>query len=338
VDRPGRQTCSCLHSGAMNYHCDGAAASGQREDAMEHLTNPVVSKIEPTTLLRIRSDDVALMADAYGDPADVPVVLLHGGGQTRHSWGNTAADLGSKGWYAVTVDLRGHGESDWSKDGAYGLDRFAGDVIRIVEHLGRPPVLVGASLGGNSSLAAIGTRPDLALGLVLVDVSPFLQPAGTGRIREFMSARSKEGFGSLEEAADAIAEYLPHRPRPRNLDGLRRNLREIDGRWFWHWDPAFLARPDDLPVQRDQLIDPARLGGAAASLRLPTLLVRGGKSDVLSVEDAAHFLELVPHAEFATVTDAHHMVAGDDNTVFDGLLTDFLERRIRSRLSLLGSQ
>ncbi|MGZ8746805.1 MAG: alpha/beta fold hydrolase [Mycobacterium sp.] len=276
-----------------------------------------------------------MAADAFGDPADPPVVLLHGGGQTRHSWKSTAADLGGQGWYALTVDLRGHGDSGWSPDGRYGLDRFASDVIRVADFLGRPPVFVGASLGGNASLAAIGFRPDLSLGLVLVDVSPFLQPSGTSRIRDFMVSHAEEGFGSLEEVADAVAAYVPHRPRPRNLDGLRKNLRLRDGRWYWHWDPAFMGSPEDQAVQRDQLIDPARLGAAASGLRLPTLLVRGGESDVLSVDDAVRFLELVPHAEFASVAGAHHMVAGDDNAVFEEVLGDFLERRVRSRLRLL---
>lgn len=290
----------------------------------------------PGSSFKIDAGDVALAADAYGDPADPPVVLLHGGGQTRHSWRATAADLGSSGWRAVTVDLRGHGESGWSPDHRYGLDRFSEDVVRMAEYVGRPPVLIGASLGGNAALAALGHRPELAMGLVLVDVSPFLQPAGTRRIRDFMTANAAQGFGSLEEAADAVAAYLPHRPRPSNLDGLRKNLRQADGRWFWHWDPAFMSSPADQAVQRDPLIDAARLGAAASSLRIPTLLVRGGESDVLSVEDAARFINLVPHAEFATVSDAHHMVAGDDNAVFEQVLGDFLERRIRSRLGVLG--
>ncbi len=149
-----------------------------------------------------------------------------------------------------------------------------------------------------------------------------------------MVSHAEDGFGSLEDAADAVAAYVPHRPRPRNLDGLRKNLRLQDGRWFWHWDPAFMGSPTDQAVQRDQLIDPARLGAAASSLRLPTLLVRGGESDVLSVGDAVRFLELVPHAEFASIAGAHHMVAGDDNAVFEDVLGDFLERRVRSRLRL----
>jgi pimeloyl-ACP methyl ester carboxylesterase len=290
----------------------------------------------PHATLTIPVGDITMVADAYGDPAGPPIVLLHGGGQTRHSWGSTAADLGALGWYALTVDLRGHGDSDWSPDGYYGLDRFAGDVTGVADFLGRPPVYVGASLGGNASLAAIGNRPGLALGLVLVDVSPFLQPSGTSRIRDFMVSHAEDGFATLEDAADAVAAYVPHRPRPRNLDGLKKNLRLRDGRWYWHWDPAFMASPKDQAVQRDQLIDPARLGAAASGLKLPTLLVRGGESDVLSVDDAVRFLELVPHAEFATVAGAHHMVAGDDNAVFEKVLGDFLERRVRSRLNLFG--
>ena len=286
-------------------------------------------------VLKIPAGDVTLAADAFGDPAAPAVVLLHGGGQTRHSWGATARDLGSSGWYAVTVDQRGHGESGWSPDHGYDLDRFAGDVRRVVEHVGRPPVLIGASLGGTAALAALGHVPELALGLVLVDASPFLEPGRTSARRGFMTARAAEGFGSLEDAADAVAAFQPHRRRPRSPDGLRKNLRQVGGRWYWHWDPALLKDPADQAVQRDPLVDSARLSAAATSLRVPTLLVRGGKSDVLSEEDAVRFLRLAPHAEFATVPGAHHMVAGDDNAVFANVLADFLERRIRSRVCLL---
>lgn len=291
-----------------------------------------MSTRQPATL-KIPASDLTLIADAYGDPADTPVVLLHGGGQTRHSWRSTAGDLSDAGWYVLAVDLRGHGDSGWSPDGRYGLDRFAGDVVAITEFLGQPPVLVGASLGGNASLSALGHHPELALGLILVDVSPFLQPAGADRIRTFMTSRP-EGFDSLQEAADAVASYLPHRPRPRNVEGLRKNLREAGGRFFWHWDPAFIQSPTDQAVQRDSLVDPASLGAAARSLQVPTLLVRGGKSDVLSISDARRFLELVPHSEYSDVEGAHHMIAGDDNAIFDHVLDDFLQRRVRSRLQL----
>ncbi|MFT3899048.1 MAG: alpha/beta hydrolase [Gordonia sp. (in: high G+C Gram-positive bacteria)] len=286
------------------------------------------------TRIEIPSGDVTVVGDRYGDPADPPVVFLHGGGQTRHSWASSARDIAAAGWSTITLDLRGHGDSGWSPDGNYGLGRFADDVVAVARFLDRPPVLVGASLGGNAALSSLGDDPELAAGLVLVDVSPFTQRAGTDRVKNFMAQHAETGFAALEEAADAVAAYQPHRKRPSNLDGLRKNLRERDGRWYWHWDPAFLRDIGAEAVQRDRHLDPVHLGAAAASLRIPTLLVRGGESDVISIEDSARFLRVVPHAEFASVGGAHHMVAGDDNAVFEDVLVDFLHRRIRNRLNV----
>ena len=205
-------------------------------------------------------------------------------------------------------------------------------------------LLVTASASTTAVLSRLQTRSawivvvlSLAVTFVLVEVPPFLQPEGAHRIREFMMARADEGFASLEEVADAISLYLPHRPRPNSLEGLRRNVRERDGRLYWHWDPAMFRSDRDEAVQRDRLVDPARLGAAAESLRVPTLLVRGGASDVLSPQDAARFLKLVPHSEFAEVSGAHHMVAGDDNVAFESVLGDFLDRRVRTRLDFIAA-
>nr|WP_243407218.1 alpha/beta hydrolase [Frankia canadensis] len=262
------------------------------------------------------------------------MVLLHGGGQTRHSWRRTARRLADEGWYALSVDLRGHGDSGWSPDGDYSFDRFTDDVQAVRAVLDQPPVFVGASLGGISALSALGRDTGIARGLVLVDVSPFLQRGGTGRITEFMQA-APNGFGSLEEAADAVSAYLPHRERPRDVSGLRKNLREADGRWFWHWDPVFVFPPaNHAPHRRLGRPSEQSLSRVAATLRLPTLLVRGGQSDVLSREDARRFLDLVPHADYCDVVGAHHMVTGDDNAVFDERIIEFLRHRVRPRLEL----
>ena len=216
------------------------------------------------------ADDVTLAADAFGDPDDPPVVLLHGGGQTRHAWGNTARQLGAGGWYALTVDLRGHGDSDWSPDGVYSLERFAGDVRRIAASLPRRPALVGASLGGIASLLAIGEsrRCRSPSALVLVDVAPRIEPAAPPASGTFMR-QGLDGFPDLEAAADAIASYNPHRPRPKDLSGLTKNLRQRDdGRWYWHWDPRFMA-PEEPPdggidgVPTARMVPQERLEAAA---------------------------------------------------------------------------
>lgn len=274
-------------------------------------------------------EEMTLVGDAVGPRNGPPVVLLHGGGQTRHSWRETADALAQAGFWAVSVDLRGHGDSDWSKEGDYTHESFTADVVQLARSFESPPVLVGASLGGISSLLAIGgtagePRP-LARALVLVDIATRMERDGASRIISFMASRP-EGFASIEEAADAVASYNPHRRRPRSLTGLARNLRKRpDGRYRWHWDPAFIEGRHDTS---DRIHDPDLLERAARRLTVPTLLVRGRLSDLLSAEGAAAFLEQVPHARFADVSGAGHMVAGDQNDLFSQAVVDFLREEV----------
>jgi pimeloyl-ACP methyl ester carboxylesterase len=294
-------------------------------------TRPVTSGAPdaPAPLDLAGWDGLRLAADAFGDPDDAPVVLLHGGGQTRHAWGTTPRVLAARGWYVLRVDMRGHGGSAWPDDGDYRLDAFANDVTAIACGLPTTPVLVGASLGGLASMLAIGeaTAP-VARALVLVDVAPTIEQAGAERIGDFMAEHMETGFGSLEEVADAIAAYNPHRPRPKDLSGLRKNLRQRDdGRWAWHWDPRFVG---GIRGARDETramtLQPERLQIAARHVKIPTLLVRGKVSDLLSEEGARELLELVPHAEYANVAGAGHMVAGDRNDLFNDAIVGFLDR------------
>jgi pimeloyl-ACP methyl ester carboxylesterase len=282
------------------------------------------------TFLRIDVGDVTLAADAYGGPDNPSVVLFHGGGQTRHSWGNTAAQLGANGWYAMSVDMRGHGDSGWSPDGVYDMTRFSGDVRTVARSMPNRPALVGASLGGTSSLLAIGESDEpVATALVLVDVAPRIETVGVERIRTFMES-GMDGFVDLDEAADAIAAYTPHRPRPDDLSGLKKNLRQHeDGRWYWHWDPAFMTPVSDAPaldgMPHKRYVSESRLSEAARRITVPTLLVRGGASDLLSEAGAQHLLSLLPDAHYANVAGAGHMVAGDRNDRFNAAVVEFLE-------------
>jgi pimeloyl-ACP methyl ester carboxylesterase len=248
------------------------------------------------------------------------VVLLHGGGQTRHSWDRTAARLATIGSTAVTLDARGHGDSDWHPDQHYLIDGFVADLLTFVATLDRPPVLIGASLGGITALMAAGEHPGIARGLVLVDVVVSVERAGVARIKDFLTAHH-DGFASLEDVAAAIEAYNPVRRRARNLDGLRKNVRlREDGRWYWHWDPSFISI-DDEPQRRT---DPERLRRAASAVKIPTLIVRGLQSDVVSDAGIADMRQLIPQAQIVEVQQAGHMVAGDDNDVFATRLEKFL--------------
>jgi non-heme chloroperoxidase len=283
--------------------------------------------LESKPIRLLGRDGIELAADAWGDPSHPPVLLLHGGGQTRFAWGATAAQLAADGWYAVSMDLRGHGESAWDDAGDYSVNAYVADVRAVAPQLGARPVLVGASLGGIASLLAEGEGDaSLCAALVLVDIAPRIEGSGALRIIRFMQGGAN-GFASLEEAADAVAAYLPHRERPSDLSGLARNLRKLpDGRLRWHWDPRFL-QPSHGPQPGQQ---PERMRAAAQKLLVPTLLVRGKLSDLLSEEGAQDFLSLVPHARFADVSDAGHMVAGDRNDRFSAAVIEFL-REVRQR-------
>lgn len=256
------------------------------------------------------------------------LVMLHGGGQTRHSWDRSALSLAQQGWQVFTVDARGHGQSEWAADGDYGIDGFVADLRCVVDQVKNicrttsPPVVIGASLGGVTALLGEGAAAGMARALILVDIAPRVESAGVARIGSFMRSASS-GFDSIAEVADAVAAYQPHRQRPASTDNLRRNVRSgSDGRLYWHWDPAFLNHGDQIGGP-DALY--ARMSAAAKRITVPTLLVRGSRSDVVTADGADELLELIPTATAIDVAGASHMVAGDDNAVFIDYTKDFLQ-------------
>ena len=269
----------------------------------------------------IASDGLEIAGDCWGDPSGPLVFLQHGGGQTRHAWKNTGEILGNAGYHAVAFDARGHGDSGWSEHGHYGADFMVDDLHSITKALGgKTPILVGASMGGGTSLIAIGEKRISAKALVLVDMAPRIEQEGQQQIQDFMDQRP-DGFDSLEQVAEAIANYQPHRPRKRNLDGLAKNVRiGKDGRFRWHWDPEWRRARGSMDTYR------TRLRASAFHVDVPTLLVRGALSNVLTEEGAQDFLKQCPQAEYVNVKSAAHMVAGDRNDVFADAVIDFLGR------------
>ena len=274
------------------------------------------------------------LAATVFDGGGRPVLFFHGGGQTRYAWDASARAVQQAGWTSISVDMRGHGESEWLAEKQYAFEDFAGDVALVAagvqRRFGSKPIAIGASLGGISSLIAQYESKQLLLGaLVLVDVTPRMKRDGVERILGFMSDRMEDGFASLEEAADVITAYLPNRSRPKSPDGLSKNLRlGDDGRYRWHWDPAFLNGP--RPVYSDSVKSEAFRMDAARALTIPTLLVHGRKSELVSEDQAKAFKDLVPHARLADVSGAEHMVAGDRNDAFQDAILSFLREDVGS--------
>jgi len=264
---------------------------------------------------------LSVCADVGGDPAAQAVVLLHGGGQTRHSWGRAMIELVEQGFYVISLDARGHGDSDWAADADYSFKSLSGDLRAVIAALPRLPALVGASMGGATALYLIGNSPEpVATALVMVDIVPRVEAGGSKKIHDFMSA-NPQGFGTLEEAADAVSAYYPTRKRPKDPSGLMKNLRlRDDGRLHWHWDPRFISS-----VQRAEPPAMAReMIAACSGVHVPTLLVRGMESDIVGAAGVEEFRQLLPQLQVADVSGAGHMVAGDRNDAFNQSVIAFL--------------
>jgi pimeloyl-ACP methyl ester carboxylesterase len=272
----------------------------------------------------IAADGVNLVGDHYPGDNSASVLFAHGGGQTRHAWKNAAKRLSDQGWSTLTYDLRGHGDSDWAPNGVYRIDDFASDLLTVAQFLPKPVHVVGASLGGISAMIAAGQLDKTAFASVtLVDITPTMQPEGFLKIVGFMSEHLDDGFASLEAAADVIAKYMPHRPKPKDLSGLSKNLRkQSDGRYYWHWDPKFITGMWGAREERRREI----LVEAVRSISAPMHLIRGRLSELVSEQAAQEFLEAYPDAVCTDVSGAGHMVAGDKNDVFIDALEKFITK------------
>lgn len=289
-----------------------------------------------TRFEHVTATGVRLVGDAFGPTSGPAVVLLGGAGQTRQSWGATAARLGDVGYHAVAVDQRGHGDSSWVGDGDYEMARFVEDLVDLAHGFDSPPAVVGASLGGLAALIGTGWRQLRIAALVLVGIAPRIELGGARRVLEFMAAHP-DGFDSLDSAVEVIAGYLPERDRRPTKAGLDRVLRPDGDRWRWHWDPnvlggigLILEGDDETAAARATEVNSLLLD-AASRIDIPALLVRGRLSDVVTHEGAQEFLAAVPGAEFVDVSGAGHMVAGDRNDPFTDAVIEFLGRTHPSR-------
>ncbi|MGQ0800031.1 MAG: alpha/beta fold hydrolase [Pseudomarimonas sp.] len=278
----------------------------------------------PMTTRLPRADGVQLAVTTHGPDAATPVLFTHGFGQTCQAWENSARVLAEAGYRSLLVDARGHGGSDWNPpDLAYSMQQFVDDLDAMADNACRdastPPVLVGASMGGLIGMFSAARAPERFRALVLVDITPRWEADGVARILDFMGAHP-DGFADYEHAAEAIAAYLPHRRGRKTPEQMRSLLvARADGRLRWHWDPRLLnqiARGGER--YQDDLV------AAARRVCVPTLLISGGQSDLVSSRNVDEFLQLVPHATHVQIAEATHMVAGDRNDQFTATILGFL--------------
>jgi pimeloyl-ACP methyl ester carboxylesterase len=287
------------------------------------MTSPVRQlPVQSKTL--VGSGGLALAATTFPTSSSLQasdtLLFTHGFGQIRGAWQRSGLALATEGHAGLSYDARGHGES--ARNPAtlpYTGEQFADDLIIVAGEQTRPPVLVGASMGGLFGMIAEARWPGLFRAMILVDITPRWEEAGLQRILGFITA-FPQGFDSLDHAADIIAAYLPHRRARKSAEELRELLREgDDGRWRWHWDARLV---DDLV--RDCAQHQDDIAEAARALRCPVLLISGGRSDLVSARTVEEFQALVPHAQHAHLPQATHMLAGDDNDTFTATVLEYL--------------
>ena len=259
----------------------------------------------------------------WGKPDNPPLVLLHGVGQTCHTWDLFAATM-AQHFHVMAFDQRGHGDSDWSPERDYSRASMVNDVAAFTEALGLDSFfLIGMSMGGMNSMMFTSQHIERVRSLVVVDIGPRIERAGSNHIRDFMSGNRE--FNDLDEAAAIIHKFNPRRP----LEAVRNftcvyNLKQLpSGKWTWKYDSYFASshRGADPKAMHDML------AAAAQKISCPTMLVRGGQSDVLSLEGAREFQRLIPGSAFALVEGAGHSVMGDNPAGFEAAVRGFYVER-----------
>lgn len=256
----------------------------------------------------------------WGNAGAEPIVFLHGGCLTAHTWDVVCLALRAA-FRCLALDQRGHGDSEWSPAMDYQPATHAGDLRSMIRQLDLDqPVLVGHSLGGLSALAyAAEHSPELA-GLVIVDVGTRAADTGARRITDFVTAPAE--LDSINEFVERALKFNPRRDRRLLETSLQHNLRRLpNGRWTWKYDPRPISRPNIDRLRREWL--PA-LTARAAKIQCPVLVLRGAESDLLSDAGAAELAGLAPDGQWARIDGAGHTIQGDNPRALCAELRRFL--------------
>jgi esterase len=255
----------------------------------------------------------------WGTRGKRPILFLHGGGLTAHTWDLVCLAL-RPDYRCLALDLRGHGDSEWSPEMDYSIEAHRGDVEALIDHLGLEGLtLVGMSLGGLTALAYAGRQAARLTSLVIIDVGPEARQEGARRIAEFIAAPAE--FDSIEEVIERALSFNARRDPKLLRRSLQHNLRQLpNGKLTWKHDRRHRAKFDaeEWARRREGLWDDI------PRITCPTLVVRGARSDVFHDEDAEKLVAALPQGSWVRVEDAGHTVQGDNPRALVAELRRFL--------------
>ncbi len=269
---------------------------------------PFTQENEPTDNI-VWANGMSFHYLEWGNPGAPLIVMLHGGSQQAHSWDFVSLPL-SEHFQIIALDQRGHGDSDWAADGDYSLEAHQADLDSLVQALGLSSFnLIGHSMGGRNSYVWASRHPEKLRSLVIVDTGPVAQSRGRNRIQNFRELPDE--LDSFEEFADRVQEYTG-RSREQTLGALKYSIRRrADGKWSWKYDKLLRTPGRQAPGWSAE-----RLWDAVAKITCPTLVVRGGDSDIFADETMQRMRQVIPNCDTVTVPNAGHLVAGDNPADF----------------------
>ena len=252
----------------------------------------------------------------WGDPGPPTILMLHGGGQQAHSWDFISLPLSEQG-HILALDQRGHGDSDWAADGDYSIEAHQSDLDGFIAALGlRDFHLIGHSMGGRNSYVWAARHPGTLRSLVIVDTGPVAQSRGRDRIQNFRELPDE--LDSFEEFAARVQEYTG-RSREQTLGALQYSIRQrADGKWSWKYDKLLRTPGRPAPAWSEE-----QLWAAVSKIDCPTLITRGGDSDIFAAETMQRMQQVIPHCAAVTIPAAGHLVAGDNPAAFLAAVQEF---------------
>jgi pimeloyl-ACP methyl ester carboxylesterase len=260
----------------------------------------------------------------WGSPDAPPIVLLHGGHQSAHSWDLVSLHLAER-YRVLALDQRGHGDSEWARDVDYSNHTMSLDAEAFITALGlERPVVMGHSMGGRNAMLLARRNHASLRALAIVDVGPEISDKGRKAISAFV--RANEEFDDLEHFARNVRKYDPHRSREHIERTVKYNMLErADGKYISKCDSTpRRVGIENHDAQRDNItLDDA------GKFDLPVLLLRGEESNILTPDAAVRFRDALPNGTLVTVAKCGHNVHSQNTLGFLEALDPFLESLAR---------
>jgi pimeloyl-ACP methyl ester carboxylesterase len=270
----------------------------------------------------VQANGLRLHYVEWGDPSAPAIVMLHGLRGSARTWDLVAQPLSSQ-YRVIALDQRGRGESDWAPDGDYSRDAYIGDLEQAVAQIGLDRfILIGHSMGGANTILFTAKHPEQVSTAVIEDMGPATDPPAPGgaRIgREVDATPSK--FGSWAEAEAFIRQLRPGATVEAVRTAVENSLKQTsDGSITWKLDLEGIRKAR----QQNAKQPPFDLWPAVRAIQCPTLVLRGGRSDVFAGETAQAMCEANPRIRWAEIPDASHFVHDDNLEAYNRELGRFL--------------